>query len=219
MFTRDYLDTSSYGITGYGVSNITLSDIWFTNIARCIKLGSGPQATNALLEDIRVRDSYVGLFVANYSNSTFRNLDFEVLDWPGAKNHALYLERGNHNLKFYNTRLYGSQGQALHLYNGTGSDNILFDGLDISLTSSNPVVIDEYSWVTMRNVVSHSNHAFLSIYDTASNILVENFEIWAPSLVDIRSGSPKGIVFRNGIIHGSLGDTAGITFENVTVVP
>jgi hypothetical protein len=199
-----------------------------------MKIGSGSQS-KLNVDGFVVQGSVQALFLANVSDSTFRNMNFNCPYWAnaqtGSKNHTLYIERGNSNLSFYNLTSTGGSNWPIHLYNyetyssyGMGR-NILFDGLTVNSQVGAIVISEGFDGVTMRNVKATAGNGWpvFRMYGAARNIVIDGFEAWGPGpLVDKWTGgaNPVNVVFRNGVYHGpSLGSVPGVTFENVKLAP
>lgn len=220
-------------ITGNGIQTATGRNLMFENIGCGAKIGSGSQSRNLLFEDVQSRGCFGAFFFANVSDSTFRNFDLECVYIPnaqsGSKNHVIYLERGNHNLSFYDVKSTGGSNWPIHLYNyettSQPSTDILFDGLDVDCQVGAILISKGYDGVTLRHVTARSGNGWpvFRAYGAATNVLVEDFECWGTGpLIDLAAGqgSPVGWIFRNGVYHGpSLGSVPGVSFENVVLAP
>lgn len=219
-------------ITGSGIQTATGRNLMFENIGCGAKIGSGSQSRNLLFEDVQSRGCFGAFFFANVSDSTFRNLDLECVYIPNAqsgyKNHVIYLERGNHNLSFYDVKSTGGSSWPIHLYNyettSQPSTDILFDGLEVDCQVGAIVISEGYQRVTIKNLKATSGGGFpvIQLYGAAKDIVIDGFECWGGSaLVGLASGkaAPVNVTLRNGIYHGpALPMLPGVTYENVRVV-
>jgi len=220
-------------ISGHGINGATLRNLRFENAMCGMKIGTGNQSYNLNADGITAVGNFGAMFLANVSNSTFKNMNLDCYYAPnapsGQKNHVIYLERGNHNLTFLNVKSVGGSNWPIHLYNyesqSQPSDNILFDGLDVDCQVGAIIISEGWSKVTMRNVKARAGNGWpvFRAYGAARDVVIENFEAWGPGpLVDKASGlaNPVNWIFRNGVYHGpSLGSVPGVTFENVRLEP
>lgn len=234
LFTRASLDSSARGLSGSGFNDIVLTNIRGSNLKELIKVGSGPQSRNLMVDGLSVENTYGAMFIANLSDSSFRNITANVVT-NGSTNHGMYLERGNHKLSFYNVNIQGGGGYGIHMYNyetaSQPSDTITIDGGTIVRESRSPIIISTgYSNVVIRNLkmTGPSSYPIIQLYGSPTDVIVEDFEAWGGSaLVGVtKDGNPINITFRNGIYHGSTlidsadeSDITNLTFENVQIVP
>ena len=227
---------SDAAVSGSGVNGATISNLSSDGYSYLVKIGSGAQSYNINAKDLTCTANSQGIFLANVSNSTFTNLNLNAQNpaW-GGKPHAIYIERGNHDLTFTNVMVTASQapaGQAIHLYADTISsdptDNITFDGLTVG-SPTQPVraiiVANGYSHITFRNLTAYSvtDDPVIAVYGGADSITVDGFECWGGSALVAQtggSGSATNIVVENGTYHGStLSSGVTVTQNNVTLAP
>jgi uncharacterized protein YkwD len=234
IFRWSSVNNDQRGIVGNGINGATVRNIRTENAWTGMKIGSGAQSYNIDLDGFSSQNDVQSLFLANVSNSTFRNLDLSVNSSGNyGKNHAIYLERGNSGLSFYNVKTRGGAGQPLHLYHesgtsGTGRD-IVFDGLDVSSVSG-PIVIQGYERVIIRNarLSGGSDFPILQLRTGVKEVVLEDFEAWGgTSLVGVSSSTtdrPQRITLRDGVYHGRVitNDASridGLAIEGVALAP
>ena len=190
-----------------------------------IKIGSGSQSIGLTVEDFRATNpSHLGMFLANVTNGVFRNLDLQTTGYP------LYLERGNHNLSFYNINLVSLGNWTVHAYNwetqSEPSDGILIDGATISSAEGTFVLSGGWANITVRNATIHQSSSawpVFRMYGGVRDVLIENCEVWGGSaLLDVShpESPPQNVVLRNVTYHGTkLPSYPWLTLENVVLVP
>jgi hypothetical protein len=233
LFRWPAVNREQYGLLGTGLQGASIQNVRTENAWTGIKLGSGELSSGIELEGFSSQNDVQSLFLANVSDSSFRDLDLSV-DSSGSygRNHAIYLERGNSRLSFHNVRLRGGQGQALHLYHesgaaGTGRD-ILFDGLDI-VSASGPIVIYGYERVTIRNarVTGGADRPIVQLGPEVRDLVIENVEAWGgSSFLGVTDGADgvQGVTLRNITYHGdelvyNRSKIDGLALENVRLTP
>jgi len=220
------------GLYGAGINGATLKNLRFEGTAGqgvyAWKFGSGTQSINIQADGI-IAVGINQMFMADVSDSTFRNMSINAWVNPSTSNHALYLERDCHNLLFENLTLSGGHGQVLHLYQETsgwlnGSSDITFNGLTITGGYMEPIVFGDYfERVTVKNAkLTNTGSGAIFNFRRCRDILIDGFEAWGkgPLVMSDYPTEALRIVVRNGVYHGpSLGSVPGVTFENVTLVP
>ena len=215
--------SSTSAIQLAGPVNCQFTNLVFEDLSFGLKLGSGPESSGLLVDNIVARRCAQPLFVANVSDSTFSNLDIQADALANSLDQGIYLERGNHNLTFQNVKVAGGGGYCLQLYTESGeSDTLTFDGLTLDATTGRyPLVIWGYSNVNFKNVTMINSPGATApcvrLSGTASNVLFDGFTAQGGTSLaaPYAEETPQGIVFENGTYQGpTLG--SGASFENVT---
>ena len=207
-----------------GPIGLRATNLVFRGLHYGLKLGSGPQGSNVVVDGMVARDCAEPLFVANVSDSTFSNLDIQAPNLNTNLWHCIYLERELHNLTFNNVRLTGGSGYSLQLYySGGGSDNIRFSNLTLDATTGRyPLVIWGYSHVTFTNTVfimPASSSGVVVRMDSPTDITFDGFTAQGgQALVGTYSGAnPHDVVLRNGSYSGTRLLQSGSTITNLVV--
>lgn len=223
----------TYGIRGSGISQGTIRNVVIDNAYGGVKIGSGSQSVGLVVDSYSTTNNAQSLFLADVSDSTFRNMDLHIattaeFDSHGRR-HVIYLEKDNHNLRFSHLRLRGGTSYALQLFHGGGwaeaSSDLTFDDVTIESPALNGAVVlgDYYERVTMANLRVTSPAAAVSVFRLREvrDVVIDGFEAWGGAALVTSSGAPvSNVVFRNGTYHGpKLGSIPGVTFENVTLAP
>jgi hypothetical protein len=196
-------------------SKVTIARVKVTNCMYALKADT--KGSDLIVRDFTVRNCGQN-YISNLTGGTFTNLDIEVVTYKldPTTFHALYLAANNHGLTFANVRAVGGSGWTIQLYHeSTASDNIIFDGLNVS--GNYPVVVaDGFVNVTIRNLtaVALGDAPVIKVYAGATNVLVDTFTCSGGT--QLVQSSSASAAFRNGTYQGAhLG--AGATFENVVL--
>jgi hypothetical protein len=214
------------GNNGVAVANVGISHCLFADGTNGLKVGSGPQSSNFTVTGLISRNTIQPMVLANLSDSSFADLDFEVpVNTIGA--HGIYLERGLHRLSFRNVRVVGRNGYCLHLYHGAADDSetLIFENLTLDATNARGpiVIVGGYSNIIFRNTTMIAGSGVCVRLEIPTDITFDGFTASGGSaLVGIYDGQtvfPQRIVFRNGTYRGpQLGSVPGVSFENVSLV-
>lgn len=235
VFENAYIRVPSQdyrGILAQGASGAVIRNVTIDNARDGIKTGSGVQLSSFTVDNLRVKNTLQGLFVANVNNGTFRHLDIRAVG-----NHSLYLERSNNNLLFEDCYFTGVHwviqlyGKEVAQYGG--SDGVTISDFAIDGSNGAIVITKPYKDVVIRQGtirMSDTSWPIFRIYGGAEDILIENVEVWGGSVLldadNLDEGTIRNVTLRNVVYHGrtiiTSADRAaiqGLTLENVTLVP
>ncbi len=218
-----------FAISLSNYSDVTIERVRVENCHYALKADT--KGSNLVVRDFTARDCGQ-IYISHLTDGEFDDLDLEMVRYHVESNalHALYLEGGNHHLRFSNVRAVGGSGWTVQLYTGSiASDDIVFDGLDVT---GRPIVIsDGFSDVTMREVKavvdgsSGGDESAVVWLAGAADVLIEDFTAsGGPGLVQV-TGSLANIVLRDGtyagprLVVGKNLPVAGLAFENVSLLP
>lgn len=164
-FTTPAVTYPSYvmGIACTGNQDSAIKRVKIENTDYGIKMGSGTQAYNWVIEDLETENiGCLSLQPINVSNSTFTRLTLDNQMDTGT-GMCIYVERECHNLTFVDVTCTGGSRNCIQLYNGYGtnpSDNITFTNtvLDNRGSPKYPLIVDEmFSDVTFTDTIVMGN--------------------------------------------------------------
>ena len=198
-------------------SNVTIERVRVENAHYALKADT--KGSNLTVRDFTARNCGQ-LYISRLTGGAFENLDLEMVTYHVESNalHAIYLEGGNHKLRFNDVRAVGGSGWTVQLYSDTiSSDDIVFDGLDVT---GRPVVIDDkFSDVTIRNFTAVAEEGVVVWFVGSSNVVIEDFAASGGSGLMEATGSVSNIFLRNGTYDGpKIGAVFGVTVTNVTLL-
>jgi hypothetical protein len=220
----------THGVYATGMQNSKLQRLRFENVDRGMKLGSGPQANGWLLEDISsVNVGILTLFLANISNSVFRNLDFQGRTDTG-EGMCLYVENDNHNLTFQNVRCVGGSRSCMQFSNDQASgvakptnfvtvDGLYLEGPGYLFTVAVAAVDHLFQDLLLKNVTlkgTSTSEALIRWY-AGERVIIDGITASGGAALQQRIGTwtVQDCEIKNGTYQGpSLG--SGATLTNVS---
>ena len=214
-------------INARGMQNSSLKRIRVENVDYGFKLGSGNQAHGWTIEDQSSRNvGVVTMFLANVSDSTFKNLDFQNRVDSG-RGMCLYVERENHNLAFENLTCRGGSKYTMQLYNGYGtepSDHVTFTNTVIDATSARHAlaISGGFAYITFDTLSitqPSTNMACINFYNPSHVVINDVTASGGFSLITCSTAPddyPTDCVIRGGTYVGpTIGSVPGVTVIDV----
>jgi hypothetical protein len=206
-----------------GYSNVTVERVYVTGCEYALKADTG--GTGLTVRDFTAR-ACGQVYISSLTGGLFENLDVEVVTEAlyDVDFSALYLCADNHDLQFNDFRARGGSGWTIQLWSDYGptqaSDNIEFDGLDVS--GWGPLALGyDFSNVRVYNAVfgGGTERPCIRLYGL-SDVLVDGFtgsggtqllQCWANS-------TNNNVTLQNGKYAGStLVDQTNGSINNLVI--
>jgi hypothetical protein len=226
--------TGVKGVYAVGMQNSKLLRLRFENVDQALKLGSGNQANGWVVDSIQTSNiGILSMFLANVSNSSFSNLDFQNRVDTGT-GMGIYVERENHYLTFHNIRCIGGSRNSFQFSNDNGygkTDHITIDGLylDQSMGTRYPFTVAStveglFSDITITNAtfIGNSSDNPCVVWYVGQRVVIDGLTARGGAAMQMKYGTfsePKDCEIRNATYQGAtIGSVAGVTLTNVSIV-
>ena len=229
-----------YAVAGDGVTNGTLSKLYFENMAFGMKLGGGQMSTGWNVSDIITRNTRMGLFLSDVKNSVFSRLDLEGTGAAGSRfDHCFYFHNNVTDSVFEDFILTKPPGYAFHIWpdatdDPTGSTftgRLVFRRIlaDASLSGSPMVigadggttVIDDIKIYDTTAIGANRGDQSIMMLASPNNVLMEGFQATGNNYLvrQYEETSAKGVILRNGNFNGTRINYGNPSTRNLTIEP
>lgn len=170
-FTSAAYTDNRFGIWAAATSNLTLSNLRFTNMFWGIKTGNYSSiSTNMRVTGIVAINCLRPMYVSDVTGFVGQDWDLDCVPYSVTQSnqtHGIYIEENAVNLQFTNIIFRRSSGYGIHIYGGTGSHDITFTNTDIIATRRAVYLDNNYDKITL-------NDLFIPDQDDDAAALVQN---------------------------------------------